>query len=323
MPELPEIKVARRVISRHGLVPPVDIEGLTRIYAELEIRFIPVQVDGVCLGLKSGVGKPQIVLNAGRGTPRRRRFTLAHELGHVLIPWHTGVIVDTIDEKPLFVDYNIEAEANRFASELLMPSDWVDTLISLQSNPFEIIEFVAEKAQVSSQAATYKVQSRLPAGYIYVEVVESKIKESFISADTHNQNVNTGDVFSLSSFPKVNSVWRKIDRERECLWFVVPQSLQPEEVPDSRGSRVLADEIFSELPLGAVEKIALRQSLGGVLGAANGSSKTARSIEGIYGALLHRTNNRAQTDENFSIIFNHPKFNLLLITKAHEFLKRL
>lgn len=71
-----------------------------------------------------------IMVKAGV-SPRRRRFTVAHELGHFLLPWHrqerfsckSSDIKDSGNSRSNSIEQvNIEAEANAFASELLMPS---------------------------------------------------------------------------------------------------------------------------------------------------------------------------------------------------------
>lgn len=54
---------------------------------------------------------------ASNRTFGRRRFTLAHELGHFLM--HEGEFADNGFESP---SNSIEREANLFAKELLMPS---------------------------------------------------------------------------------------------------------------------------------------------------------------------------------------------------------
>jgi hypothetical protein len=62
----------------------------------------------------------RIVFLDAKQTPGRRRFTLAHELAHVVCPWHEALLrLDTAGE--LFGPYGtgIEAEANFGASELI------------------------------------------------------------------------------------------------------------------------------------------------------------------------------------------------------------
>jgi Zn-dependent peptidase ImmA (M78 family) len=62
-------------------------------------------------------GYPVIVINS-RFSNDRKRFTVAHELGHIIMH---------LSESFIFPDYrNKEDEANRFASEFLMPSDVIE-----------------------------------------------------------------------------------------------------------------------------------------------------------------------------------------------------
>lgn len=70
------------------------------------------------------------ILVKANGNHHRRRFTIGHELGHFLLPWHrqtsfkctTENIKDTSGDFKASRGQEIEAEANAFASELLMPS---------------------------------------------------------------------------------------------------------------------------------------------------------------------------------------------------------
>jgi len=93
----PEVRIARRLVERLALTPPVNIKSLVRSYADLSFRHIPEPgVDGICLNLKVPGKRPKVVVNSGNPTTRKR-FTLAHELGHILIPWHLGSIIDNLD----------------------------------------------------------------------------------------------------------------------------------------------------------------------------------------------------------------------------------
>lgn len=66
----PEVNLARRVLARFRLTVPVDVIALARNYAEVSIELIPVDVDGVCYGLKRSNVRPKIVLNKLR--PKNR-----------------------------------------------------------------------------------------------------------------------------------------------------------------------------------------------------------------------------------------------------------
>jgi Zn-dependent peptidase ImmA (M78 family) len=71
-----------------------------------------------------------VILVKANGNPQRRRFTVGHELGHYLLPWHRqtefSCTAQDIKESPPDGKSNrgveMEVEANAFASELLMPS---------------------------------------------------------------------------------------------------------------------------------------------------------------------------------------------------------
>lgn len=64
-------------------------------------------------------GKPYIFLNRNQ-RPERMRFTLAHELGHILLE-HIGKY-ELVNREPSPTDNHVEQEANIFASRLLAPA---------------------------------------------------------------------------------------------------------------------------------------------------------------------------------------------------------
>ena len=116
-----EEKLARLLWDRLRLDSlPVDVAGIARNYCDVEWDDVPF-VDAVLVG-KTRRERPLIVL-ANCKPRRRERFTLAHELGHALIPWHLGVMTCHTDWRNPDPE---EVEANRFASELLLPRAYVE-----------------------------------------------------------------------------------------------------------------------------------------------------------------------------------------------------
>lgn len=63
-----------------------------------------------------------IVVNQRCADRKRQRFSIAHELGHYFLH-QTKVLMSAGDD--INLDPTVEAEANRFAAELLMPLDLV------------------------------------------------------------------------------------------------------------------------------------------------------------------------------------------------------
>jgi len=103
---------------------------------------------------KPGEGdRPRILLNTNSTKfEPRKRFTLSHEIGHIKIPWHCGSIACHVDEGNASVSgehYSYEGEAHRFASELLMPTDWVRQVIEDERTIERIVNRIVNEAEVS------------------------------------------------------------------------------------------------------------------------------------------------------------------------------
>lgn len=89
------VKDIFNLLERNGIII-VELEG-------------PVEFDGV--SFKTDKGYPLIITNSSFSNDRKR-FTIAHELGHLIM--HTSFLISDYRDK--------EDEANKFASEFLMPS---------------------------------------------------------------------------------------------------------------------------------------------------------------------------------------------------------
>lgn len=109
---------------------PVPIEEIASALDIAEIE--EIETDGFVGGLITDDSRSSggILVQKGLGR-QRRRFTIAHELGHFLIPYHRPVTGEQFmcdsaamrawDEKAKKGHFKMEAEANRFASTLLVP----------------------------------------------------------------------------------------------------------------------------------------------------------------------------------------------------------
>lgn len=107
--------------------------------------------------------KPFIRYNENEGL-ERRRFTIAHELGHFILHKDTPLFVDKVD-RTLYRnmdsstgEYKKEREANSFAASLLMPRIFIDEEINnLPKNTKDPIASLSKKFKVSEQAMTYRL----------------------------------------------------------------------------------------------------------------------------------------------------------------------
>jgi Zn-dependent peptidase ImmA (M78 family) len=105
---------------------PVPVEAIAEDLLGLQVgESEDLAVSGMLLPLTR-----QIWLNADEGAPRRR-FTLAHELGHWVCQHLEGKTapvycrVADVQVEPATADQALEREANVFAAELLMPEQAV------------------------------------------------------------------------------------------------------------------------------------------------------------------------------------------------------
>ncbi|MFD4614386.1 ImmA/IrrE family metallo-endopeptidase [Streptomyces bauhiniae] len=94
-----------------------------------------------------GMSRPVVVLNPAKRDYYRQRFDLAHELGHLVM--HS-------DAEP--GSAKIEAQADRFAAEFLMPSDQIADLLPSRAN-WARLQQLKETWGVSLQALLYRSRS--------------------------------------------------------------------------------------------------------------------------------------------------------------------
>ena len=181
-------KYASKIVKKEHLSPPINPINIIRSMGiELEEKYNNYGIEAYSeLGIT-----PKIVINSEFTFPARKRFTLAHELGHIIIPWHNGDVRCNTDtpyrtiEGQRKIDTQ-ELEANIFASELLMPHDWLvsklgDTTLSFQ----QCLNYVSEQAETSIMACLYALEDALPPGHVYfVQKDGTDYWKKFVSKNT-------------------------------------------------------------------------------------------------------------------------------------------
>jgi len=161
--------VALRLSSKHGTGrPPVDVEKIaTQLGAVIHKDRVEDDVSGFVVWKK---GRPIIGVNA-RHSSNRQRFTIAHEIGHIVLHPQLSLHIDESfavklrsDNSPRG-DYADEKEANLFAAELLMPAKLIASDIRrirvLDLHDERRIEELAKSYHVSTQAMTIRLQQML------------------------------------------------------------------------------------------------------------------------------------------------------------------
>jgi hypothetical protein len=156
---------------------PVPIEDIAHALGIDEIREEPLNNFEGALLTDTERGSGSILINSNAPL-RRRRFTLSHELGHFVNPYHLSQ-----DERGFFCSaadmrtgYSVkadqqrrqEAEANRFAIEILAPRTRCRALFNGDADLAEILGMVRE----------FEI-SRVAAARRYIELHEDAVAVVF------------------------------------------------------------------------------------------------------------------------------------------------
>lgn len=243
----------------------------------------------------------------------RRRFTLAHELGHYFIPWHIGT-----DAGSVHADYNsdfeyteMELEANSFAAELLMPSEWIKELFQEYDSLADIHYEVVKKAEVSTLAAAFKILDHLPAEYLFVETDENGIVNA--SRSSYGSVVrlpNIGDYFNKSSFNSVESYSKFQNKNVTYHWLGLAKEILLSNIDDARDWRSILNDILRESDIPEKDCKGAVQSANGIIGSLYGTFKRDKMCTEarFKAACLARFSNKP--DSNW--LSHHKDFELFL-----------
>jgi hypothetical protein len=142
-------RCAATVVKRHDLKPPVDVFALAEHYCDVEYESWPFACDALAIGLDRA--RPKVLFRKDGVGKLRRRFTMGHELGHVIPAWHVGRMACSPVRTAFDMTVTeLEAEANRFASALLVPRRFLEEHGQQQIN--DVVSLLNE-AEVSAAAA--------------------------------------------------------------------------------------------------------------------------------------------------------------------------
>ncbi len=156
------VNLAKAVIEQLGDVElPIPVQEIAAAVDILEIK--PITLSGFEGGLITPDDKSSgcILINEN-SRPQRQRFTIGHELGHYLNPWHNSgsegqfmckaqdmVVCGT----PAGMRQKMEVEANQFSAELLMPTKFMrDHIKRIKEPETDHIVALAEKYDVSKES---------------------------------------------------------------------------------------------------------------------------------------------------------------------------
>src|SRR5699024_486446 len=191
-----------------------------------------------------------ITLNNGIDYEPKRKFVLAHELGHRLL--HFQLMNFICNENDLKNwgntngNFRYEKEANEFAAALLMPREAFQSYINTSSLSKDLIEDVANKfgASLTSACIHYTKYGNQPCYLIYSK--DGKIQWVSKSNDIYWGYIEKGDKPPVGSTPRLFFDQGKKEARDICSvfdWFTDYEedefSLYEESIYSERYSSVL------------------------------------------------------------------------------------
>lgn len=163
-------ELARKLLETHGIRnAPVPVDKIAKAMG-VQLKFSPLdeELSGMVF-IKDGT--PIIGVNSLHH-PNRQRFTIAHELGHLMM--HRDILSSEVhvdkqfrvlmrDAAAAAGTDTIEIEANKFAAELLLPAFLIDDLLTTSTfdiDDQEPLDKLAKKFRVSKQTLEYRIRAQ-------------------------------------------------------------------------------------------------------------------------------------------------------------------
>lgn len=315
---LPEVNFARRVIEIYDLQPPVNIVKLVKTYGELQHEEIPFDdIDGISLYLKVRGKKPHVIVNSAHHLIRRR-FTIAHELGHIVIPWHVGTIIDHADphaETSGGSYWQIEQEANTFAAEVLMPQRWVDLLLLEENNIAKVHSQIFNECETSALAAAIRLAKILPGHYVYASEKEGVVEFSGKTPLSLARVFDWGSPLPEDTDDYCKNHFINKTGSRTLHWWLLPDTIQIRK-RDRREWRQVLDDILRDLSTPTSDAEQIKSSINGIVAAANGRLKGRDDycVDTVATVCIQRLTGRAA----LKAFLKHKDFQLFVYKKAED-----
>ena len=171
------VREAERLLQQANVVSaPVKVDRIAEKWAHVLERALDSDISGMLVPLPHSVDgkKWAIVVNKSHSAVRRR-FTIAHELGHLLLHGYKSAHADRAFKVRLRDSHSSEGsvleevEANRFAAELLMPTHLLRQKLANHSIEYapaggsadREIAHLAREFNVSTQALQIRLSTLL------------------------------------------------------------------------------------------------------------------------------------------------------------------
>lgn len=227
-------KLAKAIFDQlAGLAPPIPVHDIARALDIAEIRV--VELDGLegCLLTDQNKDRGAILVNAASGA-RRVRYTIGHELGHFLNPWHWPVEEggflcsrhDMVAPRGAETHRRQEREANTFSIELLTPRSMLRPHLSPEADLRHVVA-MADRFDISKEAAARRYVELHDERIAIVFAVDDRIRYVARSEGFPRLARWMGDpVIEMPQRPSDASGLSGLDEVNANLWLAHPGGIE-------------------------------------------------------------------------------------------------
>jgi hypothetical protein len=308
-------RCAALIVERFDLKPPIEIKALLGAFGcKVEFCAWPFTCDAVA----DLSAVPPIVFVNQSMPLLRHRFTLAHELGHVAMGWHLNTLMCDVDleahDDPLVLSTDQESEANEFASHLLVPRRFRES-ITVDDPDVPQILAALEQAEVSAPAGLIAIQPYLPPGVVLRTIALSRPVVSKATGQGIRELAYGGKWAALKR-QAVDS-GSVLHQGQKVFWYSFWNPRAPRVDADPRRSVQILRDSIAQTGLEGAALETLRMSVSGVIGAAVGDT-TVNDPSQLFGVISQRV----AADDRFATLVDVPDFRLFLERKAREIARK-
>jgi hypothetical protein len=309
-------RLADLVVERFDLTPPVDVESLIAEQGSvLEECDWPFECDAVATGL--GTAEPRIFVKAGMH-PLRRRFTVAHELGHLMIGWHLNTVMcdaaPDAEGDPSVLGMDQEWEANRFASALLVPRRFLEE-ITRGSRTIPQVLNALTAADVSAAAGLIAISSHVHPGVV---LRTASLTRPVFSDRTGNGIKELAWDEEWPTLKRRATDWGVLMHQGQRVnWYSFWNPREPDDDDDPRDTRTLLVDALTHIGLTGEALDAMRRTVAGVVGAAFANASLSDPAH-----LFAMLQQRLEGDSRFTALMNDGDFDTFLHRKVREIAER-
>lgn len=248
--------------------------------------------------------------NVGR---RRQRFSVGHELGHVIIPWHLGAVECVLDRPSLEAigAGDQESEAYRFASGLLVPRSFIDEYGDHEVGPgVEALDLT----DISAFAAVLSLSRNLLPGFCFL-IDEDQDEFTLVkSSGTVMPAWRAGESQEKTLSSLAYDRGEAVVSGRRILWFQLAAAVSFALAQDSRSTTQLLRDAITQAGR-ELDGQGLAMRINGIVGGLLSREERAQNVETALSVLEYRF---AASHPDLLDLMKVPDFKTYLRRKALE-----